>query len=78
MNQRDEFIESVKELASDIGVAVMEDPLDRDKLLSLTALGVQSCLVGVATLMQETDEQAEGFTTGPDDLQQLFLFPDPQ
>lgn len=78
MNQREEFIESVKELASHIGVAVMEEPLDRDKLLSLTALGVQSCLVGVATLMQETDEQSEGLSTGPDNLHQLFLFPDPQ
>jgi len=51
--ERQGFIDNISELAHAIGEAASNPETDPGKLLYLTALGIQSCLVGIATLLQE-------------------------
>lgn len=77
MTGREEFLETISEIAADIADAVVEDPVDHKKLAELTALGVQACLVGVGTLLEEspTNGEPEKLPLPKDiDLQQLFSF----
>ncbi len=54
MKERDEFIDSIYELAGKLGEEAQRDHVDQDMMGRLLALGLQSCLGGIATIMEET------------------------
>jgi len=54
MKERDEFIDSIYELAGLLGDEVMKESADQTTLINLTALGLQSCLGALATLLEES------------------------
>lgn len=68
MTDKEQFIETVREVAAAIGDVVTEDPVDYQKLSEITAIGIQNCLVGVASLLESRDKRSGG----PDDLRQFL------
>jgi hypothetical protein len=66
---RRRFVESLWDLHSEIAEEVVKPEIDAGKLMRLTALGVNHCMVVLATLLVDEDEQASH-----DDPNQLQLF----
>jgi hypothetical protein len=71
-SERDRFLASLWDLHSEIAAEVVKPEIDPGKVMRLTALGVNHCLVGVATLLVEE----AGDKKAPDNPQQLHLFPE--
>jgi len=54
MRERDKFIDSIYELAERLGGEAVREDVDPVLLSRLTALGLQSCLGAVATILEES------------------------
>ena len=52
--EREQFITSIYQLADELGSAALQESVDQKRLLRLLALAVQSCLGGIATLLEES------------------------
>ena len=56
-DERQQFLESILKLHEEIADEISKPQMDPGRLMRLTALGVNHCLVGIATLLGNHDMQ---------------------